>query len=347
MALADWPKGRVSNLQKVVRWLWRNTRGDGTGLAPAQQRIARLAERLQPIHEQSPVKARRSYRRVDKAFNWGRVALPSIRDVTVDTEDGGSIVLRHYQPVGRHQTTARPGLVYYHGGGCVIGDLKTHDRFCRLVSHVSGLAVVSVDYRLAPEHRFPVPLEDAIRGWNWVYRNADKLHLDRTRLGVGGDSAGGYLAATVCHQAVDATLSVAPLAMPSFQWLIYPWLDCRLQTESARRCESGMLLTRAAMQYFVGQLLGGRSPDEDPVINPILWPQLDQLPPSYVGTVGYDPLEDEGRQYASALEAAGVPVTTDHFERVMHGCIAMTGVCPLACGVVETLIDRLNGMARS
>ncbi len=339
--------GQISWAQSVVRWLWRKSYAaplSERGLAASQEQLVRWASLSKPLEAQSPTKSRRTYRLLDRLFSLERLPVAEVKDHQL--EEAG-IAARSYRTAAALQRTDNVGLVYYHGGGCVIGDLETHDSFCRQVAAMTDLVVISVDYRLAPEYRFPTQIIDAIAGWNWVLENAQDLGVDIDRLGVGGDSAGGYLAAALCQQKALSTLAHPVDSMPSFQWLIYPWLDCRMVSESSVRCTDNMLLTRHTMAYFIDHMLGVRNAADseragDSTASPLLTATLDAMPPTYIATAGFDPLESEGKEYAERLEAAGCAVAADFFPEVMHGFIGLSGICTHARKRSEQMIEQLQ-----
>jgi acetyl esterase len=228
----------------------------------------------------------------------------------------GAIPLRLYRPAG--VAGAAPTLVYLHGGGWVIGDIVTHEVLCTHLAAASGCAVVSVDYRMGPEHRFPAAPDDVVAATRWLQAQAASLKLDATRFAVGGDSAGGNLAAVVALALRDA--GDAPAL--KFQLLIYPATDMRAVAPSHTSNGQGYLLTSDTIAYFRSHYL---SPDEyaDWRASPLLHNSLAGLPPALVLTAGYDPLRDEGRQYADALSAAGSTAQYVCFERQIHGFITM------------------------
>lgn len=333
--------------QRMSRLLWRRAAKkplSERGMVATQEQIVRMMDLTPPLAKQKPQKARKTYLLLDKLFGCNEVQLADVADYAVDT-DADDMVVRVYTPEAAQACDDSPCLVYFHGGGVVIGDLNTHDKFCRVVAEQSGFVVVSVDYRLSPEVQFPVPVEDAIRGWNWVCENAEGLGIDLNRTGVGGDSAGGYMAVSVCHQAKQVSLAVAPLRMPAFQWLIYPMLDCRLETESTKRCTERMALTRETMAYFFDHYLPASVDRADPVVSPALADDLSGLPKAYLSTAGFDPLEDEGRAYAEAFQRQGGDITTEHFPDVMHGFIGFTGICPTSAGYVSSMVQKLVKLA--
>jgi acetyl esterase len=228
-------------------------------------------------------------------------------------------------------------LVYYHGGGWVIGDLDTHDTLCRELANGAGCAVVAVDYRMAPEHRFPAAVDDSLAALRWIQREAASLGLDATRLAVGGDSAGGNLAAVVAIAARDA--GEPDLA---FQLLIYPATDQRRGAASHAINGQGYLLTRDTIAYFHDHYIADAAQDLDWRASPLLHPELSRLPPALVLTAGYDPLRDEGLHYAQRLSEAGNRATHINFERQIHGFITMGKVIDEANAAVALCAAALR-----
>jgi len=237
----------------------------------------------------------------------------------------GAIPIRLYRPLGARADERLPALVYFHGGGWTFGDLDTHDVVCRELANLARCAVASVDYRLAPEHKFPAAVEDAVAATRWVAREAEALALDPARIAVGGDSAGGNLAAVVALAARDE--GGPKLAT---QVLIYPATDMAADTPSHVEFADGYVLTRDAILWSRGNYL--RLPDDvaDWRASPLRARDHSRLPPAYVITCGFDPLRDEGRAYADRLRAAGVPVTYECFEGMVHGFVTMGGVIAAA-----------------
>jgi acetyl esterase len=272
---------------------------------------------IAPTHELSIAEARRAYR------DRRAITQPPPPEVSTVQEllgEGpcGPIPMRSYRPRQARADETLPALVYYHGGGWSIGDLDTHDTLCRELANGSGCAVVSVDYRLGPEHRFPAAVDDSLAAARWVSRNASTLGVDAARLAVGGDSAGGNLAAVVAIAARDA--GDLPLA---FQLLVYPATDMRRIAPSHERNASGYLLTRETVAYYHDHYIVDPADDLDWRASPLLREDLGRLPPALVLTAGYDPLRDEGLQYAQRLSEAGNRATYVCFERQIHGFILM------------------------
>jgi len=209
--------------------------------------------------------------------------------------------------------------VFFHGGGWVVGNVESHDTMCRHLANRAGCVVVSVDYRLAPEHKFPAAVEDCFAATAWVADNAASLGVDAKRLAVGGDSAGGNLAAVVSLLARDRG---APRI--SYQLLIYPAVDAAMTHPSIARFAEGYLLTRATMRWFYDQYLRAPEDAADWRVSPLAAPDVGGVAPAFVLTAGYDPLCDEGDAYAARLAAAGVAITHRRFADQIHG-FAMNG----------------------
>lgn len=272
---------------------------------------------IAPTHELSIAEARRAYRDRRAITQPPPPEVSAVRGF-LGAGPRGPIPMRSYRPRQARADETLPALVYYHGGGWSIGDLDTHDTLCRELANGSGCAVVSVDYRLGPEHRFPAAVDDSLAAARWVSRNAPALGIDAARLAVGGDSAGGNLAAVVAIAARDA--GDLPLA---FQLLVYPATDMRRIAPSHERNASGYLLTRETVAYYHDHYIVDPTDDLDWRASPLLREDLGGLPPALVLTAGYDPLRDEGLQYAQRLSEAGNRATYVCFERQIHGFILM------------------------
>ena len=281
----------------------------------ARALIDLMVQRQVPaMHTLTPVDARRMYLE-RRAFTQPEP--PAVAEVRALCTDGG-VPLRLYRPLVPEAATMLPVLVYFHGGGWTIGDLDTHDVLCRQLCAAAGVVVVAVDYRLGPEHRFPAAVDDSVAATRWVRREAAALGIDGTRVAVGGDSAGGNLAAVVAlsmREAGDDALA--------FQLLIYPATDQRAGAPSHTSNGQGYLLTRDSIAYYRGHYIADPAQWADWRVSPLLAADLTRLPPALVLTAGYDPLRDEGLQYADALSAAGNRVQYVCFERQVHGFITM------------------------
>ena len=250
------------------------------------------------------------------------------RDVAIPGP-GGPIPARLYRSA---KDGNLPVLVFFHGGGWIVGNIESHDGICRHLANRAEGAVLSIDYRMGPEHKFPAAVEDCFAATTWAAGNAESLGVDPGRLAVGGDSAGGNLAAVVSLLARD---KAAPRI--AYQVLIYPATDAAMGHDSIARYAEGYVLTRATMRWFYEQYL--RIPDDaaDWRVSPLLASDLSRLPPAYVLTAGYDPLCDEGDAYATRLAAAGVPVTHRRFPGQVHGFVTNGRVIHAA----ETALDEI------
>lgn len=266
-----------------------------------------------PTHTLSVADARRFYR---ERRGFTQPDPPPVAEVRELRTEGG-LPLRLYRPAAG----ALGLLVYFHGGGWTIGDLDTHDTLCRELALGSGCAVLSVDYRMGPEHRFPAAVDDAISATRWAQREAAALGVDAARIAVGGDSAGGNLAAVVALALRDAPAAGAPPL--AFQLLIYPATDMRCGAPSHTANGQGYLLTADTIAWFRGHYVPEPAQWSDWRASPLLAADLSRLPPALVLTAGFDPLADEGRQYADALSAAGTRCQSVCFERQIHGFVPM------------------------
>jgi acetyl esterase len=253
----------------------------------------------------------------------------------------GSIPARIYTPKALRQAQGlAPCLVFFHGGGWVIGDLDSHDVVCRKLADEGELIVISVDYRLAPEHKFPAAIDDAIDATKWIAANAASLGIDASRLMVGGDSAGGNLAAVVAISARDGN---GPAI--AGQVLIYPAIDFAMTHPSHREPETSILLTHSVIRWFADHYLSGAADVHDWRASPVRATTLIGLPPAYVLTAGADPLRDEGDEYAHRLKQAGVPATYRHFPGQFHGFFTMGKLLQqanVAAGEIGVWLKALN-----
>jgi acetyl esterase len=247
----------------------------------------------------------------------------------------GDIPVRVYRPAG---DGPQPVLVFFHGGGWVICDLETHDGLCRMLANRAGATVVSVDYRLAPEAVFPAAVDDCVAVTKWVGAHGAELNVDTSRLAVGGDSAGGNLAAVVALAARDE--GGPPIA---FQLLIYPATDARMVSDSIAENGAGYFLEEPDMKWFYGHYAADAT---DWRVSPLLAKDLSHLPPALVLTAQYDPLRDEGEAYGEALRKAGGQVTVKRYDGMIHGFVSMTGIIDAAKAAVDVAGDALKEALR-
>jgi acetyl esterase len=308
---------------------------------PLHPQVAALAAGMaaspdaKPTHEQTPKEARDGYRAL--AAMLGPVpGVAAVEDRTIPGPES-DIPIRVYTPEGQGPFGV---LVFFHGGGWVIGDLETHDRECRLLCNGAGCLVVSVDYRLAPEHPFPAAVDDAFASLEWVGRNAAELGGDPSRLAVGGDSAGGNLSAVVALLARDAN-------GPSlrFQLLVYPAVDARLDVEYRSRVqnEADPFLPQAAVDYFLDHYIGSSAERRQDIrMSPLAAPSHRGLPPALVVTAEFDPLRDEGEAYARALEAAGVDVRLHRYDGMPHVFFQLSPIVDAGKQVIDEVSAALR-----
>ena len=289
------------------------------------ERIARAGH--VPMHALSPEQARAAYAAGAGVLESASRALLRVEDHYFSARDGAKLLARLYAP----SLDALPVLVYFHGGGFTIGSVQTHDDLCRRLSHQAHCAVVSVDYRLAPEHRFPTAFEDAWDALLWIAQSGSELGIDSSRIAVGGDSAGGTLAAACSIAARDHGLALA------LQLLFYPGTCGYQDTESHRRFATGFVLEEAHIRYFFNQYLGAPAHRDDWRFAPLDGKgsqgelvDLDGVAPAWMGLAECDPLVDEGVLYADRLRLAGVAVDLEVYRGVVHEFIKMGRVIPEA-----------------
>jgi acetyl esterase len=312
----------------------RNDRGDVLDLQT--QAMLRLSEllRFPKAYEQTPPQARASLEREARLVDPSPPAMARISSSSCEGP-GGRIPLRVYRPESASQPMA--ALLYYHGGGHVLGSLASHDGPCRRLARGAGCVVVAVDYRLGPEHRFPAAAEDAAAAFEWLEGHAADLGVDPRRLAVGGDSAGGNLAAVVCHQRRDAGAD-----QPALQLLIYAALDLTRSMPSHRLFAHGYYLEKPIKDWFVSNYLPSPELESDPRASPLFAERFDGLAPAVVVSAGFDPLRDEDDAYARRLREARVPVTELYEPTLVHGFLSMPRLAAPAAA-----IDRVAGSLRA
>ena len=293
-------------------------------LDPDAARLLALSRKAgyPPFERLTPEAARAAY-----AASWEPLQSPggeveSVSDRAI-AGPAGPLTLRIYRGLGTDAQAALPCMVFLHGGGWVIGGLDSHDRMCRRLATVARICVVAVDYRLAPEHPFPAPLDDAAAAWRWVHAQAAELGVDPAAIGIGGDSAGGNLAAVLALMGRDGDLPAS-----RYQALIYPALDLNADSESYRSVTSDVPLTAATMHYFIGHYTPRVADRLDWHASPLRAASLVGAPPALVLSVAHDPLCDEARAYARRLDQDGVRVSALHCNDQMHGLLGMGRLVP-------------------
>ncbi|WP_349607899.1 alpha/beta hydrolase [Cupriavidus sp. DF5525] len=301
-----------------------------SSLDPDVERLLALSRQAgrPPFEALTPAEARGAYAASWDILQPPRTEVGSVRNEAIPGP-GGSLPLRIYRGAGTQPGERLPCLLYLHGGGWVIGNLESHDRLCRQLANLAGICVVAVDYRLAPEHRYPAAVDDAVAALQWVGQNAAALCIAPDRIGVGGDSAGGNLAAVLALMARDG--SVHPVI---HQALLYPALDLAADSDSYRRVTAGVPLTAATMHYFIEHYAPSIAVRKDWRASPLKAASLAGTSPALVLTVAHDPLCDEGRAYAARLEAEGVRVTSLHLSDHMHGMLLTGKMVPASNTIV-------------
>ena len=333
--------GTISKLPAPVKRALggRPIRIDGQQLHPEVQVALRFERWLGGDADLPVAEWRRRRRRDARVFSGPRIEVARVTDLEIPGPSGsGTIPARLYVPEGAGDRA--PLIVFFHGGGHVIGDLDTHDQPCRFLARESGAKLLAVDYRLGPEHRFPAAVDDSYAAWQWAARETELLGADPGRIAVCGDSAGGNLAAVVAQLARDAG---GPA--PALQCLIYPVCDYTCESRSYDLFAEGFFLTRAEMQRFRENYFGSAAEHTDPRASPLLADDVSGLAPAFVLTCGFDPLRDEGEAYAERMREAGVPVTLRREPDLVHGYINAVGLGGRAAeslaGVARALRDGL------
>ncbi|WP_321792512.1 alpha/beta hydrolase [Caballeronia sp. J97] len=298
---------------------------------PLNPKIAQILEMVAranrpPYHTLTPQQARAAYAMSAPILDIAPLPMQSVEDLRIPARDGERIGLRVYHTVEPSWAAPAPALVYLHGGGFTVGSVSTHDALCRKLAHDAGCAVVSVDYRLAPEHRFPVAANDAFDALQWLAREAPTLGIDPARLAVGGDSAGGTLAIVCAVLARDAGIGLR------LQLLIYPGTSAWQKSESHARLADGYLLSGETIQWFFAQYLRDDRDRDDWRFAPLDAadgvPDFEGVAPAWIAAADHDPLYDEDIAFAARLEDAGVPVTLMRYEGMIHEFFKMGGFVP-------------------
>jgi acetyl esterase len=302
-------------------------------LDPGAQKVIDLIKEVgrPPYETVGHLEARRLYLDARRALQPEPPPVGEVRELTAPGP-AGPMAIRLYRARAAKAGESQPALVYFHGGGWVIGSLDSHDGVCRELANRAECTVLSVDYRLAPEHKFPAAVEDCIAATEWVWENADKLGVARSGLAVGGDSAGGNLAAVVALHARDRGTPKL-----KFQLLIYPACDMGMGHGSMAEFAQQLPLTRSTMKWFIDLYLRSSADVSDWKASPLKSNDLRDVAPAYILTAGYDPLRDEGEAYAAALRTAGVAVEAKRFPGQVHGFLNMGKFIPETADALAVL----------
>ena len=293
---------------------------------------------LAPLETLTPEQARaRSQQFAEARRQMAMEPVDRVRDLKIPGP-GGEIPLRIYSP---QSSSPSPALIYFHGGGWVLGDLESHDHVCRALANRVPCTVVSVDYRLAPEHKFPAAVDDSYAATEWIAAHAQELGIDRERMAVGGDSAGGNLAALVALLARDRN---GPELV--YQLLIYPGTDMRMDQPSVEENADGPILTKAAMIWFVNHYLPCVEERTNPLASPLLAADLSNLPAALIITAECDPLRDEGEAYGRRLDQSGVPVEIHRYPGMPHGFFSFAAALDGGRGAIAEAAEKLRSAFR-
>ena len=308
----------------------------GRTLDPRFQFFAHAAKKLPPMSSLSPAEAVAGSARGLAAVQ-GPLE-PGVRTESLSIEGpNGAIPCRAYRP--ELQDSAAPLIVYAHMGGGVIGDLETCHAFCSILARICRTAVVSVDYRLAPDHKFPAGLEDVLAAYRWARDNTARFGAAPVPPAIGGDSMGGNFAAIVAQE-----MKRKGEPQPAVQILIYPAVDVASETPSMTTYADAYPLTRATMDWFMGHYMGADADPADPRLSPDKTQDLSGLAPAVIATAGFDPLVDQGEAYAKRLQAAGAPVAYRCYDSLAHGFTAFTGAIPAADGACREIAGLVREM---
>jgi acetyl esterase len=305
----------------------------GRTLDPRFQFLAHQARSLPSLASLSPPEARLASAQALRMLETRLEPGVAIETLSIESGDG-PVPARAYRPAD--QGARAPVIVYAHMGGGVIGDLDTCHAFCAMLAAIARAPVVSVGYRLAPEHRFPTGLEDVLDAYRWTRENAGRFGAPTGAVAIGGDSMGGNFAAVICQE-----LRRHGEPQPAFQLLIYPAVDVASETQSMTTYADAYPLSRALMSWFMGHYIGPDDDPADPKLSPLKAEDLAGLAPAVIATAGFDPLVDQGEAYAKRLQAAGVPIVYRCYDTLAHGYTAFTGVAPeadVACREIAGLV---------
>ena len=312
-------------------FVWRRA-AEPNQLSWQARLIVRGANLVLPRISLTAKRMRRLYRIQVVPWNLHSVAMAEIWEEDL----GEDLAVRMYRPL--EIGDGGPALLFFHGGGFTIGDLDTHDVICRYIADRNRMVVAAVDYRLAPEHKYPAQINDANRAFLWLTANAERLGINPDRVAVGGDSAGGTLALSVALSSIRR----GDLKVPVFLWMIYPWLELHGDYPSYEECGEVLLSAKPLIDFLRDQYLSADEDTKDPALSPGLAVDLSELPPTFLVTAGHDPLRDEGFAFAARLKELGVPAVHDHRANLVHDFLMIGGVVPEAREAIDAAVDALG-----
>jgi len=313
----------------------RRIRKDGQVLNAKTQLLCKVAaKQTPPVAEETVENARAQLENLSAAFGGEHIPLPYVQELTIPGP-ARPIPARLYKP--RDTDEKLPVLVGFHGGGYIRGSVDSHDGMFRRLAKFGDFAVLSVDYRLAPEHKFPAAVDDAYAALRWVQENGASKGLDPERVAVGGDSSGGNLATVAC---LDAKRNGTP--QPVMQLLIYPTTNANFEAPSHTLFSEGFFLTEERMNWYRDCYMNNPSERDDPRASPLLAEDVSGLAPALILTAGFDPLRDEAEEYAASLKDAGGPVGNIRYEGMVHGFMSLSGLLPEADKALNTAAQSLK-----
>jgi acetyl esterase/lipase len=330
----------VKVVPSIPPWLKRLLAGgktvtvDGNTLDPTLQLMlaAQRGSRTGGLSASGDPEVARALMRSSHSVMAAEIAVP-IEDFTIPGPES-LLRARHYRPAAEG---TGPLLVFFHGGGFVVGDIESHDGLCRMICRDAAIHVLSVDYRLAPEHKAPAAVDDCVAAYRWALEHAGGLGADPSRIGVGGDSAGGNLAALVALRSRDEGI-----AQPVLQVLLYPVLDLSEETRSRKLFSDGFFLSKRDRDWFTEMYLSGTNiAADDARVSPLKSEDLSGLAPALLLTAGFDPLRDEGNEYAAALRSAGVTVDHRQFATLTHG---FASIAPFGGGSADAIVATISAI---
>ena len=301
----------------------------GNTLHPNLQLLSRATQNAPGIEQLPLAQARKSMDSFSTVYDAKPPSMARVEDMSIVSDEKHTLVLRRYQAKKWH--TGGITLLYFHGGGHVVGSIDSHDASCRRLAHALKAQIFSVNYRLAPEHKFPAAVNDATFSYRYLLQQTKKFHINAQRFVIAGDSAGGNLAAVCCLYAKENNLP-----QPACQLLIYPMTDLRMQHRSYQEFGQGYLLTHNMMDWFVNHYAQAHE-RTNPYASPLLAESLKGLAPTVITLAGFDPLQDEGAAYAEKLSQNGVPVEIIMHGDLVHGHIAMAGTLPAAKNAIDDM----------
>jgi acetyl esterase len=296
--------------------------------------ISKLYTTIPPLETLKPVLARKLFEIYANAFSIPKAEVKLIQNLKIPMGDS-HLSARFYNPTPLKSSL--PCLVYFHGGGATVGSVETHDHFCRWIAKESLWTVLSVDYRLSPEHPYPVPLNDSFHAYSWIQENAKSFGLDSQKIGVGGDSAGGNLASAVILKANQAKQKIPYLSI-----LLYPMCDSSIEHPSMEEFADSFLLTTSSIRWFLNNYDPEFLRKKDPFISPVLAQDLSFFPKTFLSTCGFDPLQDEGIAFFKKLENTKIDITYRHYEQLVHGYVNYAGVVPQATTAISEVVQYLK-----